>query len=167
MENRNQRLKCCHSVLLNMFGRNIRVDPYGRCGRCHTNFARATPTFCPHFRRDYTLPTPQSSATTHQCPHTLQVASYPTPTNTHSVLPIVEGWKLSRIIGVGTIGAGGPWSLHFFNFSIHLSGLTSALLEGCLNTHTPCGFSRIARKRRRAAPPGFHLPYPPSFWQLL
>ena len=31
----------------------------------------------------------------------------------------------------------------------------------------PCGFSRIARKRRRAAPPGFHLPYPPSFWQLL
>ena len=36
---------------------------------------------------------------------------------------------------------------------------------GCLNT--PCGFSRIARKRRRAAPQGFHLPYPPSFWQLL
>ena len=33
--------------------------------------------------------------------------------------------------------------------------------------HPPCGFSRIARKRRRAAPPGFHLPYPPSFWQLL
>ena len=31
----------------------------------------------------------------------------------------------------------------------------------------PCGFSRIARKRRRAAPPGFHQPYPPSFWQLL
>ena len=21
--------------------------PYGRCGRCHTNFTRATPTFCP------------------------------------------------------------------------------------------------------------------------
>ena len=33
--------------------------------------------------------------------------------------------------------------------------------------HPPCGFSRIARKRRRAAPPGFHLPYPPSFWQLV
>ena len=31
----------------------------------------------------------------------------------------------------------------------------------------PAVFSRIARKRRRAAPPGFHLPYPPSFWQLL
>ena len=31
----------------------------------------------------------------------------------------------------------------------------------------PCGFSRIARKRPRAAPPGFHLPYPPSFCQLL
>ena len=47
--------------------------------------------------------------------------------------------------------------------------LTFALLGGggCLNTPPPCGFSRIARKRRRAAPPGFHLPYPPSFWQLL
>ena len=33
--------------------------------------------------------------------------------------------------------------------------------------HPPCGFSRIARKRRRAAPPGFHLPYSPFFWQLL
>ena len=33
--------------------------------------------------------------------------------------------------------------------------------------HPPCGFSRIARKRRRAAPPGFYLPYSPSFWQLL
>ena len=31
----------------------------------------------------------------------------------------------------------------------------------------PCGFSRIARKRPRAAPLGSHLPYPPSFWQLL
>ena len=38
--------------------------------------------------------------------------------------------------------------------------------RGCLNTPT-CGFSQIARKRRRAAPPGFHLPYSPSFWQLL
>ena len=32
---------------------------------------------------------------------------------------------------------------------------------GCLNT--PCGFSQIARKRRRALPPGFHLPYPHLF----
>ena len=31
----------------------------------------------------------------------------------------------------------------------------------------PSGFSRIAKKRRRAAPPGFHPPYPPSFPQLL
>ena len=31
----------------------------------------------------------------------------------------------------------------------------------------PYCFSRTARKRRRAAPLGFHLPYPPSFWQLL
>ena len=32
---------------------------------------------------------------------------------------------------------------------------------GCLNT--PCDFSRIARKGRRAAPPNFHLPYPYLF----
>ena len=31
----------------------------------------------------------------------------------------------------------------------------------------PSGFSRIVKKRRRAAPPGFHPPYPPSFPQLL
>ena len=31
----------------------------------------------------------------------------------------------------------------------------------------PSGFSRIAKKRRRAAPPGFHPPYPPSIPQLL
>ena len=29
--------------------------------------------------------------------------------------------------------------------------------------HLPCGFSRLARKRRSAAPPGFHLPYPHLF----
>ena len=46
--------------------------------------------------------------------------------------------------------------------------LTFALLGGGgVFEHSPCGFSRIVRKRRRAAPPGFHLPYPPSFWQLL
>ena len=44
--------------------------------------------------------------------------------------------------------------------------LTFALLGGVW-TPPPCGFSRIARKRRRAAPPGFHLPYPPSVCQLL
>ena len=32
---------------------------------------------------------------------------------------------------------------------------------GCLIT--PCGISRIARKRRRLAPPGFQLPYPHLF----
>ena len=31
----------------------------------------------------------------------------------------------------------------------------------------PSGFSRIAKKRRRTAPPGFHPPYPPSLPQLL
>ena len=39
---------------------------------------------------------------------------------------------------------------------------------GRLNDPTPpSGFSRIAKKRRRAAPPGFHPPYRPSFPQLL
>ena len=46
--------------------------------------------------------------------------------------------------------------------------LTRALLGGGrLNAPPPSGFSRIAKKRRRAAPPGFHPPYPPSFSQLL
>ena len=38
---------------------------------------------------------------------------------------------------------------------------------GRLNAPPPSGFSRIAKKRRRAAPPGFHPPYLPSFPQLL
>ena len=47
--------------------------------------------------------------------------------------------------------------------------LTRALLGGGrLNAPPPpSGFSRIAKIRRRAAPPGFHPPYPPSFPQLL
>ena len=44
--------------------------------------------------------------------------------------------------------------------------LTFALLGGVW-TPPLRFFLRIARKRRRAAPPCFHLPYPPSFWQLL
>ena len=32
---------------------------------------------------------------------------------------------------------------------------------------SPSGFSRLAKIRRRAAPPGFHPPYPSSFPQLL
>ena len=49
------------------------------------------------------------------------------------------------------------WSI---SFNLRLAG-------GVFEHPPPCGFSRIARKRRRPAPPGFHLPYPPSFWQLL
>ena len=45
--------------------------------------------------------------------------------------------------------------------------LTRALLGGGGVWTPPSGFSRIAKKRRRAAPPGFHPPYPPSFPQLL
>ena len=37
---------------------------------------------------------------------------------------------------------------------------------GRLNAPPP-GFSRLAKIRQRAAPPGFHTPYPPSFPQLL
>ena len=46
-------------------------------------------------------------------------------------------------------------------------GLTRALLGGGAFERPPSGFSRIAKKRRRAAPPGFHPPYPPYFPQLL
>ena len=43
-------------------------------------------------------------------------------------------------------------------------GLTFALLWGVWTPPPPpCGFSRITRKRRRAAPPCFHLPYPHLF----
>ena len=48
-----------------------------------------------------------------------------------------------------------------------LNRLTRALLGGAFERPPPSGFSRIAKKRRRAAPPGFHPPYPPSFPQLL
>ena len=50
---------------------------------------------------------------------------------------------------------------------LHIAGLTRALLGGAFERPPPSGFSRIAKKRRRAAPPGFHPPYPPSFPQLL
>ena len=58
--------------------------------------------------------------------------------------------------------------LDLFDLTIHLPRFTQMGLNcifrpagGCLNT--PCGFSRIARKRRRCAPPDFHLPYPHLF----
>ena len=38
---------------------------------------------------------------------------------------------------------------------------------GAFERPPPSGFSRITKKRRRAAPRGFHPPYPPSFPQLL
>ena len=45
--------------------------------------------------------------------------------------------------------------------------LTRALLGGGGAFERPPGFSRIAKIRRRAAPPGFHPLYPSSFPQLL
>ena len=46
--------------------------------------------------------------------------------------------------------------------------VTRALLGGGGGVWTPpSGFSRLAKIRRRAAPPDFHPPYPPSFPQLL
>ena len=38
---------------------------------------------------------------------------------------------------------------------------------GAFERPPPSGFSRLAKIRRRAAPPSFHPPYPPSFPQLL
>ena len=38
---------------------------------------------------------------------------------------------------------------------------------GAFERPPPSGFSRLANIRRRAAPPGFHPPYSPSFPQLL
>ena len=45
--------------------------------------------------------------------------------------------------------------------------LTRALLGEAFERPPPPGFSRIAKIRRRATPPGFHPFYPPSFPQLL
>ena len=41
--------------------------------------------------------------------------------------------------------------------------LTRALLGGAFERPPPSGFSRIAKIRRRCAPPGFHPPYPYLF----
>ena len=64
------------------------------------------------------------------------------------------------------------WVEHTFlqgiaGFNSRFDLLTRALLGGGRLNAPPSGFSRIAKKRRRAAPPGLHPPYPPSFPQLL
>ena len=54
---------------------------------------------------------------------------------------------------------------YIFLLGTSLARLTRALLGGCLNAPPPSGFSRLAKIRRRAAPPGFHPPYPhPIFY---
>ena len=63
------------------------------------------------------------------------------------------------------IGRSGP--LSWFPARGGRAALTRALLGGGRLNAPPSAFSRIAKKRRRAAPPGFHPPYPPSFPQLL
>ena len=73
-----------------------------------------------------------------------------------------------------TIGGGNPSATIFVIIDLDvLFILTSkqrtslcisrALLGGAFERPPPSGFSRIAKKRRRAAPPGFHPPYPPVF----
>ena len=56
---------------------------------------------------------------------------------------------------------------YYWDGAVDSSPFNLRTAGGSVWTPPSCGFSRIARKRRRAAPPGFHLPYPPSFWQLL
>ena len=93
-----------------------------------------------------------------------------TPCHSHSYKP-----SLFKLLEVDEVNSSSNLYISDFLYSwpevrsiswpVHVN-LRPAGGGGCLNT-PPCGFSRIARKRRRAAPPGFHLPYPPSFWQLL
>ena len=80
-------------------------------------------------------------------------------------LPIIPSGTL-RVPSRGAMAPCPPlWICYWCGYDPRL---TFALLGGGVFEHPPpCGFSRIARKRRRAAPPGFHLPYPPSFCQLL
>ena len=54
---------------------------------------------------------------------------------------------------------------HWFYSLYHRSSYIGAIFY--FKNAPPPGFSRIAKKRRRAAPPGFHPPYPPSFRQPL
>ena len=78
----------------------------------------------------------------------------------------VEDYFTNTVYSVGKSGAprdvtqGNPLRPSTWGFNLRPAG-------GVFEHPPPCGFSRIARKRRRAAPSGFHLPYPPSFWQLL
>ena len=68
-----------------------------------------------------------------------------------------------------TLGQVEPGERQYTYQSIRLvTSLTRALLGGGegLNTHTPCGFSRTAKKRRREALPFFCVPYQPSISHL-
>ena len=81
-------------------------------------------------------------------------------------------FPLSRILVYGHLSVlwKGKKSFHSFLhvFSIIcVCNLARALLGGRRLNAPPSGFSRIAKIRRRAAPPCFHPPYPSSFPQLL
>ena len=69
--------------------------------------------------------------------------------------------------GGGVVPTPPPLTVRVMRNALTGRGLTRALLGGGVWTPPPSGFSRIAKKRRRAAPPGFHPPYPPSLPQLL
>ena len=61
-----------------------------------------------------------------------------------------------------------PVQINFCGATVHESRVVNPRPAGGGRLNAPpSGFSRIAKKRRRAAPPGFHPPYPPSFPQLL
>ena len=65
------------------------------------------------------------------------------------------------------------WDSHFNELTEALKNMKGGKTPGSngfsveFNPPPPSGFSRIAKIRRRAAPPGFHPPYPPYFPQLL
>ena len=83
----------------------------------------------------------------------------------YTILSVAQSAKCSYVANVAylfILALHSLWSLFWYT-----SLLTRALLGGGRLNAPPSGFSRIAKKRRRAAPPGFHPPYPPSFPQLL
>ena len=75
-----------------------------------------------------------------------------------SVNPFQRYKLLKSVMGSAWVGSGR--AAH-----TEISPLTRALLGGGGVWTPPSGFSRLAKIRRRAAPPGFHPPYPPHLFR--
>ena len=101
------------------------------------------------------------------CPFTIYLSIIYPETSTSAYLVRVLASCRSLFLPLEPI----MWKTLFFTLDLTLTWcvtfLTRALLGGVWTPPPPSGFSKLAKIRRRAAPRGFHPPYPPSFPQLL